>query len=53
MEFAEQHNLKTGEIFEMVQNMTEEPKKKEAPEHKNNLESIIDRVRNITLEKKT
>ena len=53
MEFAEQHNLKTGEIFEMVQNMTEETKKKEAPEHKNNLESIIDRVRNITLEKKT
>lgn len=51
MEFAEQHNLKTGEIFDMVQEITE-PKKKETSELKNNLESIIDRVKNITLEKK-
>ena len=51
MEFAEQHNMKTGEIFEYIQNMSEAPKK-ETTEIKSNLESIIDRVKNITLEKK-
>ncbi len=51
MEFAEQHNVKSGEIFDFVQNMGE-TKKKETNEIKSNLESIIDRVKNITLEKK-
>lgn len=52
MEFAEQHNMKSGEIFEFVQNMGE-PKKKDSSEIKSNLESIIDRVKSITLEKKS
>lgn len=51
MEFAEQHNLKSGEIFEYLQTMGE-TKKADTNEIKSNLESIIDRVKNITLEKK-
>ncbi len=47
MEFAEQHNVKSGEMFEFAQKLTD-VKKKESSEIKGNLESIIDRVKNIT-----
>lgn len=50
MEFAEQYNDKNGDIFEFLHDMKDQ-KKPETNEIKSNLESILNKVKNITLEK--
>ena len=50
MEFAEQYNDKSGDLFEFIHEL-KEPKKQETNPIKANLESIINKVKNITQEK--
>lgn len=50
MEFAEQYNEKSGNIFEYLHDI-KDPKKPVANEIKSSIDSILTKVKNITLEK--